>query len=249
MRVISIDNNAYTRYNKLSNGGLIMRKGFTLAEVLITLGVIGIVAAMTLPGIFNKAEKMILKNQFKKSYSVLENALMRIYADNGTFYRCHYNQNEPNSGSSNAECVLFKAHLKKVLNPVLVCDKNAYEKGCIPKYKGIDTILTEKNASEDTIEFQRRNCGIRFQQRILNNAEVWVLKDGTIIGDPGGVYFWVDINGNKRPNKWGHDLFDFTLLSDVKKMVLNPVYGGCMVIEEGGVYTKTMLQNVNRSER
>lgn len=38
----------------------IYKDGFTLAEVLITLGIIGIVAAMTLPGLINKYEKMLL---------------------------------------------------------------------------------------------------------------------------------------------------------------------------------------------
>lgn len=42
---------------------------FTLAEVLITLGIIGIVAAMTLPAIIQNYQKMVLKSQFKKAYS------------------------------------------------------------------------------------------------------------------------------------------------------------------------------------
>ena len=56
---------------------------FTMAEVLITLGIIGIVAAMTLPSVINKSQKFILKQQFKKAYSILAQALLKSEADLG----------------------------------------------------------------------------------------------------------------------------------------------------------------------
>lgn len=43
-----------------------MQKGFTLAEVLITLGIIGIVAAMTMPVINAKTQDLVLDSQYKK---------------------------------------------------------------------------------------------------------------------------------------------------------------------------------------
>ena len=39
-------------------------KGFTLAEVLITLGIIGVVAAMTIPALMNNVRATKLKSQF-----------------------------------------------------------------------------------------------------------------------------------------------------------------------------------------
>ena len=45
----------------------IRRVAFTLAEVLITLGIIGVVAAMTMPVLFANYQKLVLKNQFKKA--------------------------------------------------------------------------------------------------------------------------------------------------------------------------------------
>lgn len=51
-------------------------KGFTLAEVLITLGIIGIVAAMTLPAILEHHEKVVTANKLKKFYTVMQQAIL-----------------------------------------------------------------------------------------------------------------------------------------------------------------------------
>ena len=64
-----------------------LRKGrrvaFTLAEVLITLGIIGVVAALTLPSVIQKYNDRILVNKFKKMYSTYCQAYQRAMIDNG----------------------------------------------------------------------------------------------------------------------------------------------------------------------
>lgn len=47
---------------------------FTLAEVLITIGVIGVVAAITLPSLITKSRKVMVENRLKDTYSILANA-------------------------------------------------------------------------------------------------------------------------------------------------------------------------------
>lgn len=49
---------------------------FTLAEVLITLGIIGIVASLTLPSLIQKYHEKQRVVQLKKAYSVLQNAFL-----------------------------------------------------------------------------------------------------------------------------------------------------------------------------
>ena len=44
-------------------------KGFTFAEVLITLGIIGVVAAMTIPGLIQNSKNKELQTKLKKAYS------------------------------------------------------------------------------------------------------------------------------------------------------------------------------------
>lgn len=48
-------------------------KAFTLAETLITIGLIGVVAAMTLPTVISTFQDKIAVARLKKAYSVLEN--------------------------------------------------------------------------------------------------------------------------------------------------------------------------------
>ena len=57
--------------------------GFTLAEVLITLGVIGVVAAMTMPTVIQKQQKKQTAVRLQKFYNVMSNAFTRYYADEG----------------------------------------------------------------------------------------------------------------------------------------------------------------------
>ena len=57
-------------------------KGFTLAEVLITLGIIGVVAAMTMPTLINSTQGAQYKTAFKKSLTVLSQAVVMNIALN-----------------------------------------------------------------------------------------------------------------------------------------------------------------------
>ena len=57
----------------------IRRVAFTLAEVLITLGIIGVVAALTMPALISNYKKTVYVKQLKKSVSVIENGWKMDY--------------------------------------------------------------------------------------------------------------------------------------------------------------------------
>lgn len=59
------------------------QKAFTLAEVLITLGVIGIVAALTLPALIQNHKKSETTARLKKFYSIMAQAVLMSENDNG----------------------------------------------------------------------------------------------------------------------------------------------------------------------
>ena len=56
---------------------------FTLAEVLITLGIIGVVAALTMPALIQQQHKLVVETRLKKFYSVINQAITMSERDNG----------------------------------------------------------------------------------------------------------------------------------------------------------------------
>ena len=60
-----------------------MKKGFTLAEVLITLAIIGIVAALTIPSVISNYQQQEFKTGLKKAVSVLNEAIQTNIAQDG----------------------------------------------------------------------------------------------------------------------------------------------------------------------
>ena len=58
-------------------------KAFTLAEVLIALVIIGVVASITVPTVFANVHRQSMISALKKEASVLAQALERYYMVNG----------------------------------------------------------------------------------------------------------------------------------------------------------------------
>lgn len=69
-------------------------KAFTLAEVLITLGIIGIVAALTIPSIISAYRKKVTETKLKQTYSILSTALTNAEAQLGEPYHIYYNEDQ-----------------------------------------------------------------------------------------------------------------------------------------------------------
>lgn len=151
--------------------------GFTLAEVLITLGIIGIVAAMTLPGLIKNHQQRVLQTQFLKSYNTLTQALAKTTADFGTVPLCHKWEKSPypiqicirwsadgktctgwgmagggpypaDWSGPNDDCTEFYKVFYKNLKVIKRC-ANTERDGCTAHYKGKDTMLKEADPNKD----------------------------------------------------------------------------------------------------
>ncbi len=73
-------------------------RGFTLAEVLITLGIIGIVAALTIPTLMQKYHKQVVETRVKEAVSMLTNARKMVNVDYGLNYtRERFTPNDPDA--------------------------------------------------------------------------------------------------------------------------------------------------------
>ena len=163
------------------------RFGFTLAEVLITLGIIGVVAAMTMPSLISKYNEKAWLTAFKRSYSILNQAYLRVYEDIGISRNW--------CDKKNAECsqVYFNL-LSTYLSISEVWGYNLPQHLKRIKYRDLD--------------------GSAFS--LFSNYYWFVLNDGAFVGISYDSEFnmplmLVDTNGSKRPNQLGKDLFFITL--------------------------------------
>ena len=59
------------------------KKGFTLAEVLITIAIVGVVAAMTLPNLIQNYQKKVISTKLKKFQAMMSQAILMAEQDFG----------------------------------------------------------------------------------------------------------------------------------------------------------------------
>lgn len=169
----------------------IRHAAFTLAEVLITLGVIGIVATMTLPSLLNRANEKQWQVAYKKAYSTIQQAFLRAQ-ENGEIVDIILQVSDAGISYTSAIGENFKT-LSKYIQTNKTCFENnadecweckkgqaGYLYGTAPDWLGC---RKESYAFIDT-------SGIAWH--LYNNTEYPIL---------------VDVNGFKRPNKLGKDRF------------------------------------------
>lgn len=83
------------------------RFGFTLAEVLIVVGIIGIVAEMTIPTLIQNTEKQVSLTKLKMFYSTMEQAITMSETDNGSTNTWIY----PAEGDGSQTLIWFNTYL------------------------------------------------------------------------------------------------------------------------------------------
>lgn len=169
-------------------------KGFTLAEVLITLLIIGVIASLVIPGLINNTNEAEFNTGLKKAYSDLSQALTMIETNNdgyisaGTGAGNSYDQELRNDFCSVMACIQTDTS-SNIFGPA---DYTYYKGGNInwPGASNVYPAATLNNSS--FIRFGNygncNNSGI--------NACAWI---------------HIDINGKKGPNMAGKDLYFFWL--------------------------------------
>lgn len=160
--------------------------GFTLAEVLITLGIIGVVAAITIPNLIANQQKKAIGSQIAEAQSILTQAVRQ------------YTANTDEEGSSEFDTTLSpQAFAEKYFKPYLkiarICTR--IEDGC---WKTGDF-----NGYYDLAGHKMTNVPYSI---VLNNGMVLGFSkiDGTNL-----VSIFVDVNGQSKRNVLGKDVFSF----------------------------------------
>ena len=188
------------------------RVAFTLAEVLITLGIIGVVAALTLPSVIQNYKKQEVLSRLKKSYAVIEQTVKMAEKDYGTITTW--------PEWSDSEAVLHK-YFVPYLSGVKEFGKAKSE---------VIALCYDQNSSmtfDNVFKYYSQYVwwtGIHISNPFSKGETSSIaLSDGTCIGlnpktDSLGVkpkMIFVDVNGSRRgPNVAGKDLFFFYINSD-----------------------------------
>lgn len=163
------------------------RFGFTLAEVLITIGIIGLIAEFTIPTLMNNIQNSEFKAAYKKTYSIINQATLELKTDNGGSLVGLFS-------SANNQIDIYKSKMH---------------------------ILTSCHSTDTG-----RGCSLN---PLTNTDATITLSDGSIIGSNGDGLdggscnndswgkanfgqnicgeFYIDVNGNKKPNIKGKDMF------------------------------------------
>ncbi len=162
---------------------------FTLAEVLITLGVIGVVAALTLPSLIQDHKKQETSARLKKFYSAMSQAILFAEKDNGTsaFEWTNIDNFKDEDGNFDQQNLHDEsyAYWNKYLNPYM------------------KTLRVERGVYNAEDETKSKATKVYFADG--STAE---LNYGYCID------LLFDTNGDRKPNEYGRDRFVFFITTE-----------------------------------
>lgn len=178
-----------------------MKKGFTLSEALITLGVVGCIAALTIPTIVKNYKKKVYVSQLEKVYSQLTDAAQSVIKDEyaNNFYESTAGVpsscDDEDETKSKGACYFLNNYFKTVKTDC----KGAGGTSCLGEtYKNFDGSSSVEGSS-----FPGEYC-----IQTTNNSTI-------CIGfEEDASYAYVDINGPAEPNMAGFDYFTMVIQPD-----------------------------------
>ena len=168
---------------------------FTLAEVLITLGIIGIVAAMVIPSLINAYQKHVTVTRLKQTYAQITQAVKLSESENGDL--SGWDMSTPHKESYDAEASenLAKKYFLPFLKYSYICDNDeSYCNTVSPKY------ITGGSLSNGMGNYKNL-YGIVLMNGVV--LKFWPRKTYSVI--------ILDINGTSGPNIIGKDVFFIVL--------------------------------------
>lgn len=163
--------------------------GFTLAEVLITLGIIGVVSAITIPTLMSKYREKQTVARLTETYSILSQAIRSVQDDEGTPDEWNLSGNYYQKDDSEV-----------IAQKLLPAMKVALDCGTAPNdscfYSGAYKYLNGNGAG--------RYGGDKIYKIVLMNGTSMAIAHWS---DSERIDFYVDTNGNRPPNVIGRDMF------------------------------------------
>ena len=165
-----------------------MKKAFTLAEVLVTLSIIGVVSALTVPALTNRISEKQVVEKVKTAYSFLSDAFSKAKMDNGDFETWDISEYNTRNGAEKLQSY-FEPYFKTISTDNDFCSLNVLtlDGGIVGSY-----------------------CSQQWSKPIVlqNGMSLIFWSSGHNEGTQQSAVM-VDINGIEAPNQYGIDLFQF----------------------------------------
>lgn len=175
---------------------------FTLAEIIIVLGIVGIVAEMTIPGLVQSYQETQMVTGLLTFHSTLQQAILMWKQEVGCYQ---------DTGSC-----LVAQFTDVSAAPSDITTYNAFNNS-IGKYMKISQKVNHSN-NEDWLADENSyhnyyggvvNGALRKDQTAMGG--LFLMNNGTIFAlraeFPSAIEVWVDVNGKKPPNRIGKDFY------------------------------------------
>lgn len=211
-----------------------MKKGFTLAEVLITLGIIGIVAALTIPAVMKNYKNRVYVSQLQKVYSQISDAAKSVMNDeqSSNFYTTTagaiHSCSDPNNGKCESGAGYFLNNYFKTVKKNCGIFGTANANSCVvQQYKSIDG----RNAG---------SIGGDYCIQTSNGAAICMnlTRRAADPNNPLTAYLNFDVNGPAEPNITGRDVFMVEIRPDGTVVDFDTNENNCSNPNSGGCITK-----------
>jgi prepilin-type N-terminal cleavage/methylation domain-containing protein len=168
---------------------------FTLAEVLIVLTIIGVLAAIVVPGLLQSSHDLELRVATKKAFSTLSNAYKLAASDNGGGFGAY-------TSSTTLSYTKFNA-IKAKLNVIKECP---YSSGSFGNCWAPGEVGSGTPSSCDSFSNNGQN-----KNYSIETADGMYIMLYTYSTTTGADIIAIDVNGAKGPNDWGKDVFYFKI--------------------------------------
>ena len=187
-----------------------MKKGFTLAEVLITLGVIGVVAALTMPNLLQNHQKKVFVAQLQRTVNLISNSATALMGDNNAATLSDSYLVPVGDDYKNAQGKFMNTYFKVARD----CGTDNREACLGDLYYSLD-----RSSSTDIEKWLSGSYyGGPYYCVTINTGATICMSPMHPSDDSwhGASSVIVDVNGPSGPNTNGRDLFQFDLYSDGK---------------------------------
>ena len=189
---------------------------FTLAEILITLGIIGVVAALTMPTLMSNIQKNKIETQLKHSYATIQQVFKMAEVDHGDMAGWGLTNGTIKGNGGTIMNNLVNTYMLPYLSGASFSKSAIQNIGYTDGIKYPDgTTWLEPTAAATSL-------------RLKNGVNLFFGTGGMIVPYPGGIQIettdsfriYIDVNGNGKPNVLGKDIFVMAQYAKSSKMYM-----------------------------